>query len=76
MLEKFVEYVVKEIARAPGDVQVSRQVSDGRDTITIIVSDQDRGRVVGRQGRTIKSIRAIVNAVSASQDPVFVIVAD
>lgn len=76
MLEKFVEYVVKEIARTPNDVDVSRQVSDGRDTITIRVSDQDRGRVVGRQGRTIKAIRAIVNAAAAGQDPVFVVVSE
>jgi len=57
----------------PGDVSV--RVIDGEDTITLElkVASEDMGKVIGKQGRIAKAIRAVVRAATTkSQKPVFV----
>ena len=76
MVEKFVEYAVRSLATEPGEVHVSRSTIDGRDTVTVKVSSRDRGRVVGRQGRTIRAISTIANIIAAGGKSVSVSVAD
>jgi len=76
MVEKFVEYAVRSLATEPNQVRVSRSTVDGKDTITVQVSSRDRGRVVGRQGRTIRAISTIVNIIAAGGGSVSVTVAD
>jgi len=76
MVEKFVEYAVKSLASEPEQVHVSRATVDGRDTVTVKVSSRDRGRVVGRQGRTIRAISTIANVVATGGGAVSVSVAD
>jgi len=76
MVEKFIEYAVKSLATEPGQVHVSRATNDGRDTVTVRLSSRDRGRVVGRQGRTIRAISAIANIIAAGGGAISVTVAD
>jgi hypothetical protein len=63
-----VDDLVREIARAlvddPDAVEVE---SVGRDENTILklrVAPQDVGKVIGKQGRTARSVRTILGAVS------------
>jgi len=76
MIEKFVEYAVKALAQDPASVRVARGVVDGKDTVTVWVGSRDRGRVVGRQGRTIRAISTIVNIIAAGNGSISVTVAD
>ena len=49
---------------APGDVQVT-PVEDGDTTVLELrVAQNDLGKVIGKQGRTAKSIRTILGAAS------------
>jgi predicted RNA-binding protein YlqC (UPF0109 family) len=63
-----VDELVREIARAlvdePNAVQVE---SDSREENTVLrlkVAPQDVGKVIGKQGRTARSVRTILGAVS------------
>lgn len=49
-----------ERARIVGDLV--GDVAGGCVVVTVRVSDQDLGKVIGRQGRTARSLRTIVNA--------------
>ena len=63
-----VDDLVREIARALVDVPDAVQVeSDSREENTVLrlrVAPQDVGKVIGKQGRTARSVRTILGAVS------------
>jgi len=63
-----VDELVREIARALVDEPAAVEVeSVGRDENTVLklrVAPQDVGKVIGKQGRTARSVRTILGAVS------------
>jgi len=63
-----VEELVREIARALVDEPAAVEVeSVGREENTVLklrVAPQDVGKVIGKQGRTARSVRTILGAVS------------
>jgi predicted RNA-binding protein YlqC (UPF0109 family) len=59
-----VEQIAQALVDAPEEVQVT-PVDDGDATILELrVAATDLGKVIGRQGRTAKSIRTILGAAS------------
>jgi predicted RNA-binding protein YlqC (UPF0109 family) len=60
-----VEFVAKAIVTEPEQVRV--RAADGGRTIELETSDDDRGRVIGRQGRVAKAMRAVVNAARGGE---------
>ena len=53
-----VEFIAKAIVSNPDDVNVR---VDG-DLLELETADEDRGRVIGRQGRVAKAMRAVLAA--------------
>ena len=56
--------LVKYIVTALVDDKDSVQVTEEGDVIVIKVAKDDMGKVIGKQGRIIKSIRSVVKAAS------------
>lgn len=67
MIKELVEHIVKQLVDKPELVQIDVRVDGGKETLEITVDVSDRGKVIGRQGQTIKAIRALVS-VLAPQD--------
>lgn len=63
---ELVEFIAKGIVGAPDAVRVN--VQDGGRMLELVTSDEDRGRVIGRQGRVAKAIRAVLSASRAGRD--------
>jgi predicted RNA-binding protein YlqC (UPF0109 family) len=55
-----VEFMVKGIVSSPDDVRV-RELENGR-RLELETAPADRGRVIGRQGRMAKAMRAVLGA--------------
>jgi predicted RNA-binding protein YlqC (UPF0109 family) len=55
-----VEFIAKAIVTEPDAVVVSE--ANGGRTIELETAPGDRGRVIGRQGRVAKAIRAVIGA--------------
>jgi predicted RNA-binding protein YlqC (UPF0109 family) len=55
-----VEFIAKAIVNNPDSVVVT-EVDDGR-LLELETDAEDRGRVIGRQGRVAKAIRAVLGA--------------
>jgi len=55
-----VEFMVKGIVSSPDDVRV-RELENGK-RLELETSAADRGRVIGRQGRMAKAMRAVLGA--------------
>jgi hypothetical protein len=64
-MKEFIAYLIKNLVDQPNAVDV--QVIDGQQGITIEVrvSSEDIAKVVGKQGRTIKSLRTLAMTVGA-----------
>ena len=59
-MKEAVEKIVKSLVGDAEAVEVS-EIEDGRVTkITVRVAEGDMGRLIGREGRTVKSIRSIL----------------
>ncbi len=65
MYKDLVEYLVKSLVDDTEKVMVTEAETDGKTVITVKVDSADMGRVIGKDGRIIKSIREIVRAYSA-----------
>lgn len=65
-MESLVTFLVKSLVREPDEVEVTVGERRGEPILRIRVAQEDRGVVIGREGRTIKAISTIMRA--AAQD--------
>ena len=63
-LENLLLILARALVDAPERVEVSGTESDSRVELQLRVAPDDMGRVIGRQGRTIRAIRTVVKAAS------------
>ena len=63
-LVEFSELIVKKITKEPDLVKVQEFTTDDETVIEIIVSEEDMGRVIGKQGRIAKAIRTVMRNVA------------
>ena len=61
--EQFLEYVVKALVDNPDDVKVERRVDEMGVLLSLKVHPEDMGQIVGREGSTARSIRALVRII-------------
>lgn len=64
MLAAALEHVVKGIVDHPEDVVIRSSTSPRGDVLEVRVHPDDRGRVIGRGGRTAKALRTVVAALA------------
>lgn len=64
MLAAALEHLVKGIVDHPDQVRIISSTSPRGDVLEVHVHPDDRGRVIGRGGRTAKAIRSVVGALS------------
>jgi len=68
MMKDAVELIVKHLVREAESVDV-REVERDRSTsiIEIRVAQGDVGKIIGRQGRTVKALRSLLHAAGEKQ---------
>lgn len=67
MFKELVEYVVKSLVDYPEQVLVREVRGATAIVLELSVAESDMGRVIGKQGKVINSIRAIVQVMAAKQ---------
>lgn len=63
-LKDLVEFMAKSLVDQPDRVQVKEVVGEQTTVIELDVAEEDRGKVIGKQGRTARAMRTILNAAS------------
>ncbi len=61
--QEFLEYVVKALVDYPDDVKVTRVIDEMGVLLTLDVSAEDMGKIIGRSGNTAKAIRTLLRVV-------------
>lgn len=67
MLDRALHQLVREIVDNPDEVTVSVVDTPRGDLIEVRVHPDDLGRVIGRQGRTAKALRTVINALAGGR---------
>ena len=67
-MDKLVECIAKSLGDHPEAVKVTTREEDDSVIITLSVDPEDTGKVIGKQGRIAKAIRAIVKAASVNDE--------
>lgn len=61
-MKEAVEKIITSLVSEPDAVEVD-EITDGRNVrIEVRVAESDMGRIIGREGRTVKAIRSILFA--------------
>lgn len=66
--EKFVEDVVKAIVDNPEKVKTERTIDEMGVLIKLTVDPEDMGKVIGKDGKTAKSIRTLLRVLGAKNN--------
>jgi uncharacterized protein len=64
-MKAFVEYVVKALVDFPNEVDVRENSTERAIVFELRLNKSDIGKVIGKQGRTIQSLRTLVNSAGA-----------
>jgi predicted RNA-binding protein YlqC (UPF0109 family) len=59
-----MEHLAKALVNAPEEVTVEPFDEHGQTVLELVVAEEDVGRVIGRHGRTARSLRTILHAAS------------
>lgn len=73
MMREAIEMIVKTLVDDGDAVDVRAIDRNGATLIEIRVAQQDMGKIIGRQGRTIRALRSLARAVSVKKKHRFVL---
>jgi predicted RNA-binding protein YlqC (UPF0109 family) len=66
-MKEFLEYIVKNLVDHPDEVKIE-EIEGSRTTVyELRVGQGDLGKVIGKEGRTAKSLRTLLAATAARQ---------
>jgi predicted RNA-binding protein YlqC (UPF0109 family) len=63
-VKDLIEFLAKSLVNNPGAVEIDETTNEGASVLQLRVAKEDLGRIIGKQGRTAKSIRTLVNAAA------------
>ena len=67
-MKELVEVIAKSLVEHPEEVVVTEKESGKSTVIELKVAQSDMGKVIGKQGRIAKAIRAVVKAASSKDN--------
>ncbi len=76
MLKDTVIYLVKQLVARPDLVTVQEVDADQGIILKIVVDRDDIGKVIGKDGQSIKSIRSLIAQFKSDKEPIVDVVID
>jgi uncharacterized protein len=67
-MKTLVESIAKALVDDPTQVNATEETEEDTLVINLTVAKDDMGRIIGKEGRTAKAIRTILNAVSTKDN--------
>lgn len=63
-LSKMIEYMAKMLVDLPDQVGINEIEGENTMVIELKVAKEDLGKIIGKQGRTARAVRTILNGAS------------
>ncbi len=67
-MKELVEYIVKSIVTDPTKVIITEEQSEDGLLVKLEVAPEDKGRVIGKQGRVAEAIRTLLRVKAAKEE--------
>ena len=67
-MKELVEVIAKSLVENPEEVTVTERQSGKTTVVELKGAPSDMGKVIGKQGRIAKAIRAVVKAAASKED--------
>lgn len=64
-MRDLITFIVENLVEEPKQVHIQEVTGDKTEILEIKVAEADQGRLIGKQGRTIRSIRSLVSAAAS-----------
>ena len=64
-MKDLLQYLAKSLVSKPESVEIKETTNDDTSVFEVKVAKEDLGRIIGKQGHTVKSIRTLLNAAAA-----------
>jgi predicted RNA-binding protein YlqC (UPF0109 family) len=64
-MKELIEYIAKSIVNSPDAVVVTEETTEQGITLKLQVADEDKGRVIGKQGRIAEAMRTLIRVKAA-----------
>lgn len=64
-MKELVLFIVKRLTQTPDAVSVTEYQDGDVAVMKLVVAEEDKGKVIGKQGKVIKAIRAVVDVAAA-----------
>jgi predicted RNA-binding protein YlqC (UPF0109 family) len=64
-MKELVRYLARSLVNHPDAVEVKETEAEAASVLELRVAKEDLGRIIGKQGRTAKSIRTLLNAAAS-----------
>jgi predicted RNA-binding protein YlqC (UPF0109 family) len=64
-MKELVQYLARSLVSDPDAVEVAESAVEDAAVYKLRVAKDDLGRIIGKQGRTAKSIRTLLNAAAS-----------
>ncbi len=66
-MKRLVETIVRRLSDRPEEARVTESYEGRTVVYEIAVPEGDRGRLIGREGRTVRALRAFVGAAASAR---------
>lgn len=66
-MKELTLYLIKNLADHPEAVSVNEREENGVVHLRVTTAEEDKGRIIGKEGRVIKAVRALVGVLAAKQ---------
>ena len=72
-MENFVKVIIENLVENKDQVEVSTEIDGKVIVINVKVAESDAGKVIGKNGKVVQSIRTIVRSVSAKTNKRYIV---
>ena len=66
-MRELVEYIAKSLATKPEEVKVTQVEEDGRVILRLEVAEEDKGKIIGREGRVAQAMRVLLRVAAVKE---------
>jgi len=67
-MKEFIEFIARSLVDEPDNVKVDETTHDNKVVLKLHVAKSDLGKVIGKQGKTARSMRVLLTAVAAKHN--------
>ena len=67
-MKDLIEYIARSLATKPEEVKVTEEIEEDRVVLRLEVADDDKGKVIGRQGRVAQAMRVLLRVSAVKND--------